>query len=577
MAATQDNMTCAVCTEVYTSPRFLPCHHTFCLECLEELAKRHGDTIPCPTCRAPVTVPPGGVCDLQVNFYFTEEALERARSEGSRSMCPVHNKECAIFFCTQCDQAICIRCKLTKHEGHVTEDLSDAVARCKQTIEHELDRLDAALAYNTFTKFNLKLSDEHLQEKKVALAKQIQVRHDAIVAMAGRYRDQAMRNLQKMSESLRNEFTAITQPIIDEENSIFELQERAVHALSSACDMEILEVEREMTRRGRAERLTELRAGLPTLYYLPGLDGDFTNDIENCVKMYIGSPVKLTKQIGDSHSFTINSRCGDGECCEVHALRQKEDKRIEVFYGGTGGDFSKERSGILMNYDSKRTIADQEYGKRVSPITRRDHILEWEGQEKRILASKDAGMYCINQNCTTGECFISLIKLQQTGEKETWCFGLPLIHPEVNRIQNFDADKDGMLFAVVDEDKDETSNDESCRRDGNSTRKERSRRVVRVYSNQSNKPVATYTPPVQPFFPTDVCFWGKKLLVISDWMNDCVHVTQVDDDEITFDSYLPVDMVRPTALNVGFQGELLIGCGDGLILQCLFSASLYEK
>ncbi|XP_025080732.1 RING finger protein nhl-1-like isoform X2 [Pomacea canaliculata] len=505
MAATQDNMTCAVCREVYRSPRFLPCYHTFCLECLEELAKRHGDTIPCPTCRAPATVPPGGVCDLQVNFYFTEEALEQARSEKSLSMCPVHTQKRLVLYCTQCHQAICIRCKLTKHEGHVTEDLADVVARCKQTIEHELDRLGNFIGILEWKTQCFRENKKYLEEKQVALTKQIQVRHDAIVAMAGRYRDQAMRNLQEMSESLRREFTAMTQPVTDEVNSISKLQERAVRAVRSACDTEVLEMEREMTRgEGIAERITEVIDRWPSMTHLPGLHGDFTNDIENCVMMYIGSPVKLTKQIGDSYRLITDIRCGDGECREVHALRQKEDRSIEVFYGGTGGDFSKERSGIFMGFYHERAVAEHKYGKRVSPITRKDLILECEGQEKRILASKDAGMYCINQNCTTGECFISLIKLKQTDEKETWCFGSPLIHPEVNRIQNFDADKDGMLFAVVDEDKDETSNDESCGRDEENTCKERSGRVVRVYSNQFNKPIAIYTPPVQPFFPTDV-------------------------------------------------------------------------
>ncbi|PVD36468.1 hypothetical protein C0Q70_03452 [Pomacea canaliculata] len=177
MAGLQDNMTCAVCTEVYRSPKFLPCHHTFCLECLEELAKRHGDTIPCPTCRAPATVPPGGVCDLQVNFYFTEEALEQARSDESQSMCPVHTKKRLVFYCTQCHQAICTRCKPTKHEGHVTEDLADAVARCKQTIEHELDRLKFSTPYLEKQKCRFVEHKMHLEEKQVALSNQVSHRN----------------------------------------------------------------------------------------------------------------------------------------------------------------------------------------------------------------------------------------------------------------------------------------------------------------------------------------------------------------------------------------------------------------
>ncbi|PVD36456.1 hypothetical protein C0Q70_03440 [Pomacea canaliculata] len=173
MAATQDNMTCAVCTEVYTSPRFLPCHHSFCLQCLEELANKHGNTIPCPTCRTPATVPPGGVCDLQVNFYFTEEALKEVRNEKSQSWCPVHTKECVIFYCTQCDQGICIRCKLTKHEGHVTEDLSEAIARCKKTIK---DRLQSVMDNISCEKDKLescKENEKRALEKRAAVREQV--------------------------------------------------------------------------------------------------------------------------------------------------------------------------------------------------------------------------------------------------------------------------------------------------------------------------------------------------------------------------------------------------------------------
>ncbi|PVD36454.1 hypothetical protein C0Q70_03438 [Pomacea canaliculata] len=173
MAATQDNMTCAICTEVYRSPRFLPCYHTFCLTCLEELAKRHRNTIPCPTCRAPATVPPGGVCDLQVNFYFTEEALEQARSEKRQSMCPVHTKKVAVFHCTQCDQAICLKCKQTKHEGHTTEELSETVARCKKTIEDRLQSFMENISREKEKLESCKENEKRALEKRAALREQV--------------------------------------------------------------------------------------------------------------------------------------------------------------------------------------------------------------------------------------------------------------------------------------------------------------------------------------------------------------------------------------------------------------------
>ncbi|PVD36453.1 hypothetical protein C0Q70_03437 [Pomacea canaliculata] len=172
-AVEKDSLVCAVCTEVYRSPRFLPCYHTFCLPCLEELANRHGSILPCPTCRASVPVPPGGVSALQVNFYMTEEALEWARSEDLYSTCPVHTKQHVIFYCTQCDQAICMRCKLTKHEGHVTDDLSDAAVRCKKTVEEHLHRLDDSIQVLIEHAEAVVKIEERAKEKRDAVAGQV--------------------------------------------------------------------------------------------------------------------------------------------------------------------------------------------------------------------------------------------------------------------------------------------------------------------------------------------------------------------------------------------------------------------
>ncbi|XP_076072109.1 uncharacterized protein LOC143043816 [Mytilus galloprovincialis] len=46
---------CSICTEVFDEdgrkPRLLPCHHSFCSECLERLGRRK-DTLICPSCNA---------------------------------------------------------------------------------------------------------------------------------------------------------------------------------------------------------------------------------------------------------------------------------------------------------------------------------------------------------------------------------------------------------------------------------------------------------------------------------------------------------------------------------------------
>ncbi|XP_025081711.1 uncharacterized protein LOC112556692 [Pomacea canaliculata] len=563
MAATQDSVTCAVCMEVYRSPRFLPCYHSFCLPCLEELANKHGKIIRCPTCRAPATVPPGGVCDLQVNFYFTEEALEEVRNEKSQSRCPVHTKECVIFYCTQCDQAICIRCKLTKHEGHTTEDLSEKVARCKKTIEDKLQSIMANISLGKDKLEFCRQNEKGALEKRAAVRKQIQVRYDVIVAMATKYRDEALQELEITCDDVEKGLSADTQRVQDELNSLLQLQDLAQHALNSACDTEVLQVEREM--RGR--EISDTPLVLSDQTYRPVLHGDFYNYIDDhYMKTFIGSPVKQSFPSKKTADIVRVGRCGDGGCREVHALGQQENGSIDVYYGGTGGDYSKEKHVSFSSGGSRGTETD--YGMRISCISRKPHYWPWEYPTSCNLGSKNDSMHSLMQNFATGVSYVCSMKWKQEDGQETCCAGLTLSHPKVNRAQNFDLNEQGTLFAVVDEEKEKNSDDESMKTNNNKPDSRRSR-VIRLYSIKSDDPIATYTSPLQPFFPTDFCFYGNDLLLIADWMNDCVHVTRVSELDITFDSYLPCsgDIVRPTALNLDLNGQLLIGCGDGWVLK----------
>ncbi|KAK7483269.1 hypothetical protein BaRGS_00025436, partial [Batillaria attramentaria] len=82
-------LTCTICMELFRSPRFLPCFHTFCLQCLEQLAKqpqhRTKQSFPCPTCRELVPVPLQGLDSLQVNFYLEDDVEDAQKAEGNQA------------------------------------------------------------------------------------------------------------------------------------------------------------------------------------------------------------------------------------------------------------------------------------------------------------------------------------------------------------------------------------------------------------------------------------------------------------------------------------------------------------
>jgi len=87
MSATVGSLTdCAVCMEELNSPKYLPCRHTLCLECIENLRQSHPGSrgVPCPLCRSPFSAP---AASLPTNTYAEELVrLSRDAQEAERQM-----------------------------------------------------------------------------------------------------------------------------------------------------------------------------------------------------------------------------------------------------------------------------------------------------------------------------------------------------------------------------------------------------------------------------------------------------------------------------------------------------------
>eukprot|EP00061_Rhincodon_typus_P010672 g35148.t1 len=112
-----EELTCAICLEIYTDPVILNCKHSFCRSCIEET---WNDTAAapycCPECRAEYTERPG----LERNFKLANIvqkylALELSQDAVLCNYCTEKLRP-AVKTCLKCEASMC-----PEHLRHHTE------------------------------------------------------------------------------------------------------------------------------------------------------------------------------------------------------------------------------------------------------------------------------------------------------------------------------------------------------------------------------------------------------------------------------------------------------------------------
>ena len=115
-----EEVSCSVCMSPFTNPKILPCFHTFCLHCLNQLQRtsgKHGE-ITCPECRKKFQVPGSGYPkDLPANFRMNSlldvVAIQKCNIAGVK--CGNCEKTSAqSFYCFKCCTFWCDDC-ITAH------------------------------------------------------------------------------------------------------------------------------------------------------------------------------------------------------------------------------------------------------------------------------------------------------------------------------------------------------------------------------------------------------------------------------------------------------------------------------
>ena len=139
----EQQLTCPVCLDIYTNPKILPCHHSFCQHCLEGLTINPQENkyfINCPTCCTPTELPEQSVsAAFPVAFHINnlKEVHSLMKQEGVMN-CSKHDNSLTIF-CEFCQELICCDCAICDHRNHEYASIKDSYSKHYQMVETRLN------------------------------------------------------------------------------------------------------------------------------------------------------------------------------------------------------------------------------------------------------------------------------------------------------------------------------------------------------------------------------------------------------------------------------------------------------
>ncbi|XP_067834591.1 E3 ubiquitin/ISG15 ligase TRIM25-like [Heptranchias perlo] len=193
--AFEDELTCAVCLQVYQDPVVLSCQHSFCLKCIEGVwAQTPGpEGFECPQCRQKFNPRPNlkrnfTLCNIVEKYNQSQPPADSARVlceycienpspavktclKCKTSLCSLHlklhllnktfsghtliepvadlterqcldHKKVLEFYCKDDAECVCVSCTITgKHNSHTLLSLDQAQAAIKEELEREIERL----------------------------------------------------------------------------------------------------------------------------------------------------------------------------------------------------------------------------------------------------------------------------------------------------------------------------------------------------------------------------------------------------------------------------------------------------
>ncbi|XP_041634077.1 nuclear factor 7, brain-like [Cheilinus undulatus] len=214
--ASEEDLCCPVCREVFRNPVFLFCSHSFCKDCVHRWWS-HKTKRECPVCK---TVFSGGnpPSNLVLKNLCEAFLLEKDR-RASESLCCLHPEEKLKLFCLDHQEPVCLICRDSeKHHGHGFRPLGEAAQEPRKKLLETLENLKEKLKLSETVRVNLDEAKEHIQ---------VQARHTEA---------HIKEQFQKLRQFLEEEEEARLSAVKEEEEQKTQRMTEVMEALSREVD-----------------------------------------------------------------------------------------------------------------------------------------------------------------------------------------------------------------------------------------------------------------------------------------------------------------------------------------------------
>ena len=558
----QTPWTCSLCLGPFTDPKLLPCSHTFCEACLQNLVKHHPYSFPCPSCRQNIRVPSRGVSAFKNNFYIDPALVKE------KPFCDNHPRTREIeLYCIRCDAFICLKCRMTDHCFHDAEDIKETAKKAKDRLcIGKIGLHDLVQGLKKHME-EFRKEEQAVRDKRAALRKDILIRHKMMVDTADKCRDEALDSLNTLTATIESQITTVVSNLQKNLDELKKLQERIDKCLRAEEGARLLLTAREICKDAtECEKVVQelmsnniTTVSRPVLHFWASADATLTTE-----QKFLGPVVKMDfavvkPEVSVKEMFSCLSPKAS-RSSEVFSLFPRVDNTVWVTY----------EPGLRPSNGQPAGRCPERFDVSGRVIESKASI---HGRTNFTHTSNGTDIYIVQER----GCFYTYAKSRSLLKLKNISQSLACVMRTIVRSENpletfqeiqffincgphraFDVDANEIFFAVVEE----------------GQAPDFQRKVLLYQQSEKNRrlPIAVYSPPTQPFQPSDVCFcWldGRQVLLVADTLNDAIHVVDGQNGRLELLRYLAPGcplLLQPTALNTDTQGRLWVGCRAGSIL-----------